>query len=101
MDMYMNSIHEVTPQPCPEHGETTFQRWPKSATALFLEMDAALTAEGAAWLWMIGTHLDPARRVLWLNDVAIAMRHGLPLNIALALAGHMARVKPLWKRRVG
>ncbi len=99
--MYMNTIYEVTPRPCPDRGEVTFRRWPKSASTLFLEMDAELTAEGAAWLWMIGKNLDPARQVLWLNDVAIAMRHGLPLNIALALAGHFARVRPLWKRRDG
>lgn len=99
--MWMNTIQEVQPRPCPDHAEVTFQRWPKSAGMLFLGMDDKLTAEGAAWLWMIGKHLDPVRRVLWLNDVAIALRHGLPLNIALALAGNMARIKPLWKRRVG
>jgi hypothetical protein len=97
--MYMNSLWEVQPRVCPDYAEAAFLRFPDGPRHLILGMPRDMTEDGATWLYAIGKNLDPARRVLWLNDVAIALRHGLPLNIALGLAGSMARVRPLWQRR--
>lgn len=97
--MWMYTLDEVRPRTCTDHAEEAFLRFPDGPRHLILGMPRDMSADGAAWLWAIGMSLDPVQRVIWLNDVAIALRHGCPLNIALALAGHMARVRPLWKRR--
>lgn len=96
--MYMNTIQEVQPSPCPDHGELSFGFFPPSPKFLRWNMPVDIGIDGANYLWAIGKTIAPKHRVTWLNDVAIALRHGCPLNIAIGVGKHTGKIKPLWKR---